>query len=37
MSDLRRIVIIGAGECGVRAALTLREDFYDGAIDLING
>jgi 3-phenylpropionate/trans-cinnamate dioxygenase ferredoxin reductase subunit len=37
MSDLRRIVIIGAGECGTRAALALREDGYDGAIDLING
>ena len=37
MTDLRRIVIIGAGECGTRAALALREYGYDGAIDLING
>ncbi|NBU14270.1 MAG: ferredoxin reductase, partial [Alphaproteobacteria bacterium] len=37
MSDLHRIVIVGAGECGVRAALALREDGYNGAIDLING
>ena len=37
MSDRRRIVIIGAGECGTRAAFTLREDGYDGAIDLIHG
>ena len=37
MSDRRRIVIIGAGECGTRAALALREYGYDGAIDLING
>ena len=37
MKGLRRVVIIGAGECGTRAALTLREDGYDGAIDLING
>jgi 3-phenylpropionate/trans-cinnamate dioxygenase ferredoxin reductase subunit len=32
-----RIVIIGAGECGVRAALALREQGFDGSLDLING
>jgi len=32
-----RIVIIGAGECGVRASLALREQGFDGTIDLING
>ena len=32
-----RIVIIGAGECGVRASLALREQGFDGAIDLVNG
>jgi len=32
-----RIVIIGAGECGVRASLALREQDFDGTIDLING
>lgn len=37
MIILRRVVIIGAGECGTRAALALRENLYDGAIDLING
>ena len=37
MSDLRRIVIIGAGECGMRAALTLRDEGYEGEIDLIHG
>jgi 3-phenylpropionate/trans-cinnamate dioxygenase ferredoxin reductase subunit len=29
------IVIIGAGECGTRAALALREAGYDGAATLI--
>ena len=37
MIILRRVVIIGAGECGTRAALALCEYGYDGAIDLING
>lgn len=37
MSDLRRIVIIGAGECGIRAALTLRDEGFDGEIDLVHG
>jgi len=32
-----RIVIIGAGECGVRASLALREQGFDSAIDLVNG
>jgi len=32
-----RIVIIGAGECGVRAALSLREAGFEGSIDLLNG
>jgi len=32
-----RIVVIGAGECGVRAALALRENGFDGAIDLVHG
>jgi 3-phenylpropionate/trans-cinnamate dioxygenase ferredoxin reductase component len=32
-----RIVIIGAGECGTRAALALREQGFDGSIDLVNG
>ncbi len=31
------IVIIGAGECGVRAALALREQGFEGSIDLVNG
>ena len=29
------IVIIGAGECGVRAAFTLREAGYKGEVTLI--
>ncbi|HWA50085.1 MAG TPA: FAD-dependent oxidoreductase [Dongiaceae bacterium] len=29
------MVIVGAGECGARAALTLREQGWDGAITLI--
>ncbi len=29
------MVIVGAGECGARAALTLREEGYDGSITLI--
>ena len=29
------IVIVGAGECGARAALTLREQGHDGAVTLI--
>ena len=29
------MVIIGAGECGVRAAFALRENGYDGAVTLI--
>lgn len=32
-----RIVIIGAGECGIRATLALREQGFDGAIDLVHG
>ena len=34
---MMRIVIIGAGECGVRAALALREQGFDGSIDLVHG
>lgn len=37
MSDPRSIVIIGAGECGIRAALTLRDEGYTGEIALIHG
>ena len=37
MNDLRRIIVVGAGECGMRAALTLRDQGFDGEIDLING
>lgn len=33
---MNRVAIIGAGECGVRAALALREHGFDGSIDLIN-
>ena len=29
------MVIVGAGECGARAALTLREQGYGGPLDLI--
>jgi 3-phenylpropionate/trans-cinnamate dioxygenase ferredoxin reductase subunit len=32
---MERIVIIGAGECGVRAAFALREAGYGGALTLI--
>lgn len=32
-----RIVIIGAGECGIRATLALREQNFDGAIELVHG
>ena len=32
---MERIVIIGAGECGVRAAFALREQGYKGTITLI--
>ncbi|WP_457299665.1 FAD-dependent oxidoreductase, partial [Phyllobacterium sp. P5_D12] len=31
----RGMVIIGAGECGVRAAFALRENGYDGPVTLI--
>ena len=34
---MTRFVIIGAGECGVRAALALREQGFDGSIDLVHG
>ena len=34
---MKRIVIIGAGECGVRAALALREQGFDGSVDLVHG
>lgn len=37
MSDIRHIVIVGAGECGVRAALTLRDAGFDGDITLVHG
>jgi 3-phenylpropionate/trans-cinnamate dioxygenase ferredoxin reductase component len=30
-----RVVIVGAGECGARAALKLRELGFDGSIDLV--
>jgi 3-phenylpropionate/trans-cinnamate dioxygenase ferredoxin reductase subunit len=30
------MVIIGAGDCGTRAALTLREEGYAGAITLVS-
>lgn len=32
---MEKVVIIGAGECGVRAAFTLREQGYAGALTLI--
>jgi len=35
MADTREIVIVGAGEAGVRAAIGLREGGYDGALTLI--
>src|SRR6185295_6148131 len=31
----RGMVIVGAGECGARAALALRENGYDGDVTLI--
>ena len=34
---MNRVVIIGAGECGVRAALALRDQGFDGTLDLIHG
>jgi len=37
MNDIRRVVIIGAGECGVQAALTLRDEGYEGDIHLVHG
>ena len=33
--DQRGMVIVGAGECGARAALTLREQAYEGPVTLI--
>ena len=33
--EQRGVVIVGAGECGARAALTLREQAYDGPVTLI--
>ena len=35
MSEAPGIVIVGAGECGTRAALALRETGYDGAVTLL--
>ncbi|MFS8113075.1 FAD-dependent oxidoreductase [Rhizobium jaguaris] len=35
MSDRAGIIIVGAGECGARAALTLREKGYEEPITLI--
>lgn len=35
MSDKAGIVIVGAGECGTRAALALREAGYDGSVTLL--
>jgi 3-phenylpropionate/trans-cinnamate dioxygenase ferredoxin reductase subunit len=32
---MRDIVIVGAGQCGIRAALTLREEGFSGTITLI--
>jgi len=29
------MVIVGAGECGARAALTLREQGYEGPVTLV--
>ena len=34
-SETAGIVVIGAGECGTRAALALREAGYDGAVTLL--
>src|ERR1700722_7532842 len=33
--DRPGMVIVGAGECGARAALTLREQGYPGSVTLI--
>lgn len=35
MSEPRAVVIVGAGECGTRAALALRETGFDGDVTLI--
>lgn len=35
MSDAAGMVIVGAGECGTRAALALREAGWDGAVTLV--
>ena len=35
MATVPGMVIVGAGECGTRAALALREAGYDGAVTLI--
>src|SRR5262245_19896294 len=34
-SDMAGMVIIGAGECGTRAARALREAGYDGPVTLV--
>ncbi|KRE39132.1 hypothetical protein ASG73_01925 [Janibacter sp. Soil728] len=34
-SDVRRIVVVGAGECGTHAAMALRDKGFDGEITLI--
>ncbi len=34
-TDLREIVVVGAGLAGTRAAETLRQDGYDGALTLV--
>lgn len=34
-SDGERIVVVGAGECGTRAAMALRERGFDGSITLL--
>lgn len=34
---MKSICIIGAGECGTRAAFALREEGFEGSITLING
>lgn len=33
---MKRALIIGAGECGVRAAFTLREEGFDGEVALLS-
>jgi 3-phenylpropionate/trans-cinnamate dioxygenase ferredoxin reductase component len=35
MAETEKIVIVGAGECGARAAFTLRQHGFAGSIDLI--